>query len=103
MPASPVVCPGDRVRLLSPGSYPSREWLDESIRILEGWGLVVEVGAHAMDRHGYMAGTDQQRINDLNDAFRDSGVRAVITTRGGAGTYRIADCIDFELQKDLFM
>lgn len=42
-----------------------------------------------------MAGHDQDRLADLNDAFRDPGVRAVITTRGGAGAYRIADDVDF--------
>ena len=87
--------PGDRVRLVSPASYPDQSWLDESVAILESWGLVAEVGRHAMDKHGYMAGTDADRIADLNEAFRDPGVRAVVTTRGGAGAYRIADQIDF--------
>jgi muramoyltetrapeptide carboxypeptidase len=93
---APAVRPGDRVRLVSPASFPSIEWLNESIRILESWGLVVEVGEHAMDQWGYMAGRNHERIADLNDAFRDPGVRAVITTRGGAGAYRIADGIDFD-------
>ncbi len=87
--------PGDRVRLVSPASFPSRELLAGSAAVLEGWGLVVEVGAHALDQWGYMAGRDQDRLSDLNDAFRDPGVRAVIATRGGAGAYRIADEIDF--------
>ena len=43
-----------------------------------------------------MAGRDQDRLADLNDAFRDPAVRAIISTRGGAGSYRIADGIDFD-------
>jgi muramoyltetrapeptide carboxypeptidase len=43
-----------------------------------------------------MAGRDSGRLADLNEAFRDPVVRAVITTRGGAGAYRIADDIDFD-------
>ena len=93
---SPVVRPGDRVRLLSPASFPTSEWVAESAAILQGWGLEVEVGDHALDRHGYMAGTDQARLADLNDAFRDPGVRAIVTTRGGAGSYRIADGLDVD-------
>ena len=93
---SPVVCPGDRVRLVSPASYPSVEWLTESVAVLESWGLVVEVSAHAMSEYGYMAGRDHERLADLNDAIRDPGVRAIITTRGGAGAYRIVTGIDFE-------
>lgn len=87
--------PGDHVRLVSPASFPSRELLAESAAVLESWGLVVEIGDHALDRWGYMAGRDEDRLSDLNDAFRDPGVRAVIATRGGAGAYRIADDIDF--------
>lgn len=92
---SPMVRPGDRVRLVSPSSSPSDEWLATSIETLTGWGLRVEVGDHALDQWGYMAGRDQHRLADLNEAFRDRGVRAVIATRGGAGAYRIAGDIDF--------
>jgi muramoyltetrapeptide carboxypeptidase len=80
---------------VSPASFPNEEELAESVRTLESWGLVVEVGKHAMDRHGYMAGRDEDRLSDLNDAYRDPGVRAVFATRGGAGSYRIVDDIDF--------
>ena len=93
---SPMLKRGDRVRLVSPASYPTPEWVEESVAILERWGLVAEVGDHALDKFGYMAGTDEDRLNDLNDAFRDPGIRAIITTRGGAGAYRIADRIDFD-------
>lgn len=93
---SPAVREGDRVRLVSPASTPTRQWLDESVAILESWGLAVEVGDHALDSWGYMAGRDQDRLDDLNDAFRDPGVRAIVCTQGGAGAYRIADGIDFD-------
>jgi muramoyltetrapeptide carboxypeptidase len=87
---------GDLVRLVSPASAPTREWLAESIAILTSWGFRVDVGEHAMDQHGISAGTDRDRIADLNNAFRDPEVRAVITTRGGAGSYRIADLLDVD-------
>lgn len=90
------VMAGDKVRLVSPASYPPAEWIEESVRILEGWGLIAEVAEHAVARYGYMAGRDCERLADLNEAFRDPGVRAVITTVGGAGAYRVADDIDFD-------
>ncbi len=43
-----------------------------------------------------MAGTDAGRLEDVNEAFRDPEVRAIVTTRGGAGAYRIADQIDVD-------
>jgi muramoyltetrapeptide carboxypeptidase len=92
----PALEPGDRVRLVSPSSRPTEAELGEAVDLLESCGLQVEVGAHALDAWGYMAGRDDDRLADLNDAFRDPEVRAVIATRGGAGAYRIADRIDFD-------
>jgi muramoyltetrapeptide carboxypeptidase len=92
----PRLKPGDRVRLVSPASYPPPEGLEAAIEILTSWGLSVDVGEHALDQLGFLAGTDADRLADLNDALRDPDVRAIITTRGGAGAYRIIDDLDFE-------
>lgn len=92
----PRVREGDRVRLVSPASRPSPDGLARGVELLEGWGLRVEVGRHAFDRHGYLAGEDRDRSADLDEAFRDPGVRAVLATRGGKGAYRIAAQLDVE-------
>lgn len=86
---------GDLVRLVSPASYPVQADVDEYIKTLEQWGLRCDTGDHILAELGYMAGSDAERLADLNNAFRDPQVRAIITTRGGAGAYRIADDIDF--------
>ena len=83
------------MRLVSPASFPSAEWADQVAATLSGWGLRPEIGAHALDQYGFMAGRDEDRLADLNDAFRDPGVRAVVSILGGAGAYRIVDGIDF--------
>lgn len=97
---SPMLRPGDLVSLVSPASAPAPEWLDAEVAVLESWGLQVAVGAHALDTWAYMAGTDTDRLSDLNQAFRDPNVRAVITTRGGAGAYRIWQGMDFDAVAD---
>jgi muramoyltetrapeptide carboxypeptidase len=64
--------------------------------MLESWGLRVEFGVHCLDKLGhFLAGSDKDRLADINDALRDPGVRAIITTRGGKGAYRIAHALDF--------
>ncbi|HET7302651.1 MAG TPA: LD-carboxypeptidase [Candidatus Saccharimonadales bacterium] len=87
---------GDCVRLVSPASTPTPEWVAKITATLENLGLVVQCGAHVLDEWGYMAGRDEDRLADINEAFRDPQVKAVITTRGGKGAYRIADKLDFE-------
>ena len=93
---APKLQPGDLVRLVSPASYPDQQHIDNYKEILESWGLRCDVSDSVLGKHGYMSGTDAERLEDLNTAFRDPEVRAVIATRGGAGAYRIADDIDFE-------
>lgn len=75
---------GDRVRIVSPSSPPDPEKVAYGADLIGSWGLRAEIGAHAFDRHGhYLAGKDEARLADLNDALRDPGVRAIFCTRGG--------------------
>ena len=91
----PRLRPGDRVRLVSPASTPGRAAVAECQRVLMELGLVVELGAHVFNRHGFLAGTDSARLADFNAALRDPGVAAIVATRGGKGAYRIAADLDF--------
>lgn len=95
LPLAPRLRPGDLVRLVSPASFPERAAVADCLKVLEAWGLRGDVAPHAFDEWGYMAGSDADRLDDLNQAFRNPEVRAIIATRGGAGAYRIADRIDF--------
>ncbi len=83
------------MRLVSPASTPTAESVDRAVATLEALGLKPEVADHALDEHGYLAGTDSNRLSDFNDAIRDVGVTAIIATRGGKGAYRIAERLDF--------
>ena len=93
---SPRLRAGDRVRFVSPASRPEREHVTRGAEILSGWGLDVEIGSHAFDSFAhYLAGRDEDRLADLNNALRDPGVRAIVATTGGKGAYRIASGLDF--------
>ncbi|MBB6545300.1 S66 peptidase family protein [Nonomuraea rubra] len=86
---------GDRVRFVSPACPPDRDLVARGVELLTSWGLRVELGEHVFDQWGYLAGRDEDRVADLDAAFRDPGVRAVFATRGGKGTYRIVDELDY--------
>lgn len=88
--------PGDRVRVLAPASPPQRHDLDRGVDLLRSWGLEVELGRHVFSRHGhYLAGADEDRAADLNEALTDPSVRAIFAARGGKGSYRILDQVDY--------
>jgi len=86
---------GDEVRLVSPASPPNPADVLQAQRKLESWGLDVSLGDNVFRQYGYLAGTDHERLSDLNSALRDPSVRAIVATRGGKGAYRIADQLDF--------
>ena len=87
--------PGDLVALVSPSGAIQPQRIAAATAVLTGWGLRVRPGAHAGGRHAFFAGTDQQRLADLDAAFGDPEVRAVLCLRGGYGMQRIVDAIDF--------
>jgi muramoyltetrapeptide carboxypeptidase len=88
--------PGDRVRFVSPASPVPKGGI--GTKALEDLGLVVEYGTHVYDVDNtidYLAGKDEDRLADINEALRDPDIKAIIATRGGKGAYRIAGGLDF--------
>ncbi|WP_306120935.1 MULTISPECIES: LD-carboxypeptidase [unclassified Roseitalea] len=87
---------GDLVRFVSPASTPETAGVERRAEMLKSWGLRVEIATHAFDKFSYLAGTDDDRLSDLEDALLDRDVRAVFATRGGKGSYRIAHRLAFD-------
>jgi len=88
---------GDLIGIISPASAPSaREKIDKGVHYLERLGYSVKIGKHVMASHGYLAGTDEQRAEDLNDMLRDRAVRAIFAVRGGYGTPRLLHFVDYK-------
>lgn len=89
--------PGQVVGLVGPsGAIRTEDGLERSVKLLEELGYRVKVGASAGARYGYLSGTDELRARDLNDMFLDDEVDAIICTRGGYGTPRILDRLDYD-------
>ncbi len=98
----PRLRPGDRVAVVSPGGPVAKERLDAGCRVLRSWGLDVVLGAHAADVHprfGYMAGPDSARAADLQEAWLAADVAGVLCARGGYGSQRIADLLDWDAMR----
>ncbi|MCZ4123736.1 S66 peptidase family protein [Streptomyces sp. H39-S7] len=94
--------PGDRVAVVAPSGTVPRERLDPGLDILRGWGLDPVVAPHVLDRHpdlGYLAGADQDRARDLQQAWCDPTVAAVLTARGGYGVQRMVDLLDWQAMR----
>jgi len=93
----PRLRPGDTVALIEPvGFSDDLAQLEQVKTTISAMGLVPRVGRYVASRYGYLAGTDQQRADDLNDAYADRDVRAVFAVRGGWGCARILPLLDWK-------
>lgn len=90
---------GDTIGIISPAGPIKREELEQGIKIVESLGLHVKLGKHVYDKYGYLAGTDSDRAADLNDMFKDNEVKGIICARGGYGSSRIVELLDYEVIK----
>jgi muramoyltetrapeptide carboxypeptidase len=91
------LAPGDTVALVSPASATFNTVdLQIAKESLEALGFRVRVSPHMMERHGYLAGDDKARADDINKAFADRSVAAVHAIRGGWGSARLLPHLDFD-------
>jgi len=86
---------GDRIRIVSPAGFIKEEKVLPALDLLRQQGFEVIPGDHVFERQFQFAGTDKQRLADLQQAFDDPLCKAVICSRGGYGTVRIAGKINF--------
>lgn len=87
----------DRVALLSPASRPdSPAIVARAARIVVDMGLDPVIGKNALSIHGYLAGTDEQRLEDLQSAIDDPTIKAIFCLTGGYGCLRLIDKLDFK-------
>ncbi len=93
----PKLGPGSRIGLVAPaGPLLERDDLTRAEELCRALGYVPVLGKNAYRRHGYLAGTDEERLADLNQALGDSSIDAVWCIRGGYGAVRLLDRIDYE-------
>ncbi len=88
---------GDTIGIIAPAGPVTHDEIQPAIDILQQKGFRIQEGVHLYDRQGYLAGNDHDRLNDLHRAFEDSSIKAVICARGGYGTPRLLDKIDFDI------
>lgn len=89
---------GDTIGVIAPASAPtSAEKIEKGVTYLEKMGYRVKPGKHIHELNGYLAGPDSHRAEDLNGMFADPEIKAIIAVRGGYGSPRILDLIDYDL------
>jgi muramoyltetrapeptide carboxypeptidase len=91
----PPLRPGDTIALVAPAGPADRGKIEPFVERCRQAGFRVRVPDDLYRRTGYLAGTDEQRVRELNRAIRDPRVTAIFPCRGGYGLTRILDRVDY--------
>ena len=91
----PRLVPGGLIGIVSPAGPVRPADLRTVKERLEALGYGVRIGPHALERRGYLAGNDTERLSDLLGMFRDPSVGAVLCARGGYGTLRLVNRLPY--------
>lgn len=89
---------GDTIGIISPSSgvwRRSEMW--RSVEAIERWGFKVKLGKYVYNNHFYLAGSDEARLEDLHDFFKDDSVDAIFCSQGGYGSSRLLRNIDYDI------
>lgn len=87
--------PNDLVRIVSPSGVIDPSFIEGAAKVLSSWGLRVQEGSYCREKYGRFAGTEAQRIADLQQALDDPDTKAILCSRGGYGLAQIVDKLDF--------
>lgn len=91
---------GDTISIIAPsGGVESDENLLRATAYLKSLGYNVKWGKNVLKTNKYLAGTDNERLEDLHNAFNDKEINAIIALRGGYGAIRLINKIDYNLIK----
>ena len=93
---------GDMIAIVAPaGILKNRKHvIDKAKKLAESWGLKVVIGKHVFTQANHFAGTDEQRCQDFQEALDNPKVKAIWSARGGYGSVRILDQLDFSKFKE---
>jgi muramoyltetrapeptide carboxypeptidase len=92
-----LLAPGSRVALVTPaGPIRGASDLDRGLASVHAFGWEPVVGEHVLERQGYLAGSDANRLADLNRFARDASLDAIWCIRGGYGAMRLLHELDYD-------
>lgn len=90
---------GDRVAIIAPSSPTTEEAVEKGGKMIRAMGLEPVMYPTCYTKHGHFSAPDDIRAKDVNDAFADKSIKGIICLRGGYGTPRLLNLLDYEMIK----
>ncbi len=100
MTTPPILRKGDKIGIVAPARKVSQDEMRFAVDTFRQWGLEVVFGKNVFGAEHQYSGSDAQRAEDLQTMLDDDSVKAIISARGGYGTLRIVDMLNFKRFKN---
>lgn len=91
----PFLIPGDSIGIVATARWMESGQMDTALRIIAEWGFKTRVSTFVEDRFGQLAGRDEIRRSEFQHMLDDNEIKAILIARGGYGTVRIVDDLDW--------
>ncbi len=91
---------GDTIGIIAPAGNVEEDKILNSVKYFESLGYKIKLGKNIFKTDRYLAGNDDERLEDLHNAFADKDIKAIICARGGYGCLRLINKIDYDLIKN---
>jgi muramoyltetrapeptide carboxypeptidase len=88
---------GDTIAIVAPAGIlkNKQEIILKAKKLAESWGLKVVLGKHLFNQNNHFSGTDEERCQDFQEVLDNKNIKAIWAARGGYGSVRILDLLDF--------
>jgi len=91
----PYLKTGDTIGVASPAGFITHEEIQPAIQVMQSWGYKIQLGDTIGKRDFTFGGTDEERRNDLQKMLDDPKIKAIMCARGGYGSLRIVDDLNW--------
>ena len=90
---------GDTIGIISLAGACEKELVDNAVSSLEALGYKVKLSQNIYKKDRYLSGSDEEKIKELHSFFQDSEIKLILNARGGYGSIRLINKIDYEIIK----
>ena len=90
---------GDTIGIISLAGTCEQEFVDKAKSNIEALGYNVKLSKNIYSKNRYLSGTDEEKIEELHSFFQDSEIKLILNARGGYGSIRLINKINYEIIK----
>lgn len=90
---------GDTIGIIALGGNCDKLLVEKAVQTIEALGYKVKLSKNIYDQNNYLAGTDGDKIEELHRFFQDSEIKLILNARGGYGSIRLINKINYNIMK----